>query len=180
MPRHLKQHLLFNRWGHCDFIPQPPQQSLDQWWSQFRFVFLQPMLSLQLFSPGSVVRVSVNLSAWPSVNTLQAADWSAVGFGRGAVCLQSLPSETSGRVGRRGRFMLFCFTATTQAVCWWRLSCPPPPYLFPAQSPGWAESDLLQLDVASPTHQNCSCKSNQSFFFTIWDPTVRDLGNRKQ
>lgn len=42
---------------------------------------------------------------------------------------------------------------------------PPPPYLLPAQSPGWAESDLLQLDVASPTHQNCSCKSNQKFFF---------------
>lgn len=62
-----------------------PKLHFELWWHQFKFAFffLQPLLALQLFSPGCVMRVSGNLSAWPSVNTLQAADWSQVLWGSG-------------------------------------------------------------------------------------------------
>lgn len=78
-------------------------------WSQFQFVFFFP--GPQLFSPGSVVRVSGNLSAWPSVNTLEAADWSQVLWGLGSSLFANSPEWDGWQSETLRRSTMFCFTA---------------------------------------------------------------------
>lgn len=120
------------------------------------------MLSLQLFSPGGAVRVSGNLSAWPSANTPQAADLisSAVGFGQ-SVCRVSRVRRVAGWDAGTLRDVLFLQQQRRRklgrAACWCRLQGSWPFGTVPSTPKGRTHSVVHAiyrfLGVGSPTPQ---------------------------
>lgn len=155
----------FSVLGHSNFIPK----LLNLRWSQFKFDFFSsPCWPCNCFLLAVLcVLVGTCQRDLPLTHCRQLTDLKCCGvFGQGAVCLQSLPSETGGRVRRWDAPWCSAVEQTTQTRVWTRcvlvtISGWPCEPLYPARTrnPCWGVFDLLFLDVKCPAHQSCPCIS---------------------